>query len=90
MGIQQLDERSASRFPIPFLAAGDCYLVYPGSSSIRWEHLVEGIQDAEKIRILRKEFSESGKSVELRKLNQLVSSFMPEKLNGKNDITNGS
>lgn len=65
-------------------AAGDCYLVYPGSSSIRWEHLVEGIQDAEKIRILRKEFSESGKSVELRKLNQLVSGFMPEKLNGKN------
>lgn len=65
-------------------AAGDCYLVYPRSSSIRWEHLVEGIQDAEKIRILRKEFSESGKSVELRKLNQLVSGFMPEKLNGKN------
>ncbi len=35
--------------------AGDTYMVYPGArSSIRYERLVEGIQDAEKIRILRK------------------------------------
>lgn len=35
--------------------AGDCFLVYPGArSSIRFERLREGIQDFEKIRILRK------------------------------------
>ncbi|MDD2246169.1 MAG: DUF4091 domain-containing protein [Proteiniphilum sp.] len=35
--------------------AGDTYVVYPdGRSSIRFERLREGIQDAEKIRILRK------------------------------------
>jgi len=33
--------------------AGDCYLVYPGGSSIRMERLVEGIQAYEKIRLLR-------------------------------------
>ncbi|MCC8153557.1 MAG: DUF4091 domain-containing protein, partial [Tannerellaceae bacterium] len=32
-------------------AAGDCFLVYPGNrSSIRFERLIEGIQDFEKIR----------------------------------------
>lgn len=36
--------------------AGDTYVVYPGGrSSIRFERLCEGIQDAEKIRILRAE-----------------------------------
>lgn len=65
-------------------AAGDCYLVYPGSSSIRMERLVEGIQDAEKIRILRKEFAENGEVAKLKKLNQTVFGFMPEKLNGQN------
>lgn len=34
--------------------AGDTYLVYPDArSSIRFERLREGIQDAEKIRILK-------------------------------------
>src|SRR5690606_3449736 len=32
-------------------AAGDCYQIYPGPrSSIRWERVIEGLQDAEKIR----------------------------------------
>lgn len=65
-------------------AAGDCYLVYPGSSSIRMERMVEGIQDAEKIRILREEFAGNGKTAELELLNRTVSGFMPEKLNGQN------
>lgn len=35
-------------------AAGDCFLVYPGArSSIRFERLRDGIQDYEKIRLLR-------------------------------------
>jgi len=33
--------------------AGDCYLVYPDGPSIRSERLIEGIQDFEKIRIIR-------------------------------------
>lgn len=34
--------------------SGDCFLVYPGAcSSIRFERLRDGIEDAEKIRILR-------------------------------------
>jgi len=38
--------------------SGDTYLVYPGArSSIRFERLREGIQDYEKIRILRKELA---------------------------------
>jgi hypothetical protein len=41
--------------------AGDTYFVYPGArSSIRFERLREGIQDYEKIRILRNEFSMKG------------------------------
>jgi hypothetical protein len=39
--------------------AGDTYIVYPGGrSSIRFERLMEGIQDAEKIRIVRDELEE--------------------------------
>ena len=34
-------------------SAGDTYLVYPGGSSIRFERLIEGIQDYEKINILK-------------------------------------
>ena len=41
-------------YPAKSWAAGDCFLVYPGPrSSIRFERLREGIQDYEKIRILR-------------------------------------
>jgi len=40
--------------------SGDTYLVYPDAqSSIRFERLREGIQDYEKIRILRKELAEN-------------------------------
>ena len=37
-------------------AAGDCYIVYPDAcSSIRFERLIEGIQNCEKVRILRRQ-----------------------------------
>ena len=42
-----------SRFPRQSWYAGDCFLVYPDGSSIRFERLVEGIQAYEKIRLLR-------------------------------------
>jgi hypothetical protein len=52
--------------------AGDTYLVYPDArSSIRFERLVEGIQDAEKLRILRAEFEAAGTAEANRKLELL-------------------
>ena len=42
--------------------SGDCYLVYPGGSSIRFERLVEGIQDYEKIRLIRENGTEAQKA----------------------------
>ncbi len=71
-------------------AAGDCYLVYPyGYSSIRMERLLEGIQDNEKIRILRREFAEKNSITKLKKLNAAVSLFSAEniwKRNATNDV----
>lgn len=62
-------------------AAGDCYIVYPGGrSSIRMERLVEGIQDYEKIRMLKEEFIKKNEKAKLDKLNKIVSSFTPEGL----------
>ena len=55
-------------------AAGDTYLVYPeGRSSIRFERLVEGIQDWEKIRLLKTEFS--GDDAKLQTLHDLLEPF---------------
>lgn len=59
--------------------AGDTHIVYPnGRSSIRFERLREGIQDAEKIRIVRakleQDTSTSGKE-KLEEFNQLLARF---------------
>jgi hypothetical protein len=52
--------------------AGDTYIVYPGGrSSIHFERLREGIQDAEKIRILREKFTLSSDAEALAKLTKL-------------------
>lgn len=64
--------------------AGDTYIVYPdGRSSIRFERLREGIQDAEKIRILREKLQ--GDTEKLNKLNEMVARFSsierPDNLN---------
>ncbi|MDD4192025.1 MAG: DUF4091 domain-containing protein [Mangrovibacterium sp.] len=69
--------------------AGDTFVVYPDArSSIRFERLREGIQDAEKIRILREELQNdpSAEAKEkLNLLNQTVGLFnitvKPENLN---------
>lgn len=59
--------------------AGDTYVVYPGGrSSIRFERLVEGIQDAEKIRIMREALqgdSSPESKEKLNQLNEMVSHF---------------
>lgn len=55
-------------------AAGDCYLVYPdGRSSIRFERLIEGIQDNQKIETLRKTYI--GNPQKLKRLDDVVSTF---------------
>lgn len=52
--------------------AGDTYIVYPDArSSIRFERLIEGIQDFEKIRILREDFKRTNTAESLAKLERL-------------------
>lgn len=59
--------------------AGDTYTVYPGPrSSIRFERFTEGLQNCEKIRILREELAAKGAKSKLDKLNKVVSMFTPE------------
>ncbi len=54
--------------------AGDCYQVYPGGrTSIRFERLVEGIQDYEKVRILKEELKNQPEKLEL--LNETLKMF---------------
>lgn len=56
--------------------AGDTYMVYPDNrSSIRYETLREGIQDAEKIRILREDFIARKMNLKLAQLNDIVNQF---------------
>lgn len=59
--------------------AGDTYMVYPDArSSIRFERLVEGIQDVEKIKILRSKLAQSSnpKAPEmLKELDATVATF---------------
>lgn len=55
---------------------GDTYIVYPGArSSIRFERLREGIQDAEKIRQLRKDLSQVATPESMEKLARLNSAI---------------
>ena len=51
--------------------SGDCYLVYPEGSSIRFERLIQGIQDYEKIRILQAEASPAQK----KKIDAILAPF---------------
>lgn len=52
--------------------AGDTYMVYPDArSSVRFERLTEGIQDVEKIRVLRNKYAEENTQESLAKLQQL-------------------
>ncbi len=59
--------------------SGECFLVYPGPrSSIRFERLREGIQDYEKIHIIRNYFSEQKANTaktHIRKLENLLNKF---------------
>jgi hypothetical protein len=61
--------------------AGDCYQIYPGPrSSIRFEKLIEGIQDFEKIRILQEQFKKEGNKNGIKELSDVLATFRVEKL----------
>ncbi|MBJ7883121.1 DUF4091 domain-containing protein, partial [Gelidibacter salicanalis] len=56
--------------------AGDTYIVYPDNrTSIRFETLREGIQDAEKIRVLRADLTKQNMLDKLDHLNEVVAQF---------------
>ncbi|PKV62949.1 DUF4091 domain-containing protein [Pontibacter ramchanderi] len=64
--------------------AGDTYQVYPGPmTSIRFEKLIEGVQDFEKIRLLREEFARRGQHNKLQELDSLLSAFEISELKTK-------
>lgn len=81
--------------------AGDTYMVYPEAcSSIRFERLIEGVQDAEKIRILRERFTKENSAESLDKLKKLngeivkFKTYTPdtswnEELNNAKELLNG-
>lgn len=59
--------------------AGDCFVVYPGGrGSVRFSKQVEGIQDFEKVRILRSRWQETGNEAKLGQLTGILKSFTSE------------
>ena len=56
-------------------SSGDTYFVYPGGSSIRFERLIEGIQDYEKIQILKEQFIKNGENKKLEQLEAVLFEF---------------
>jgi hypothetical protein len=62
-------------------SAGDTYLVYPGAeTSIRFERLVQGIREYEKIRVLEALFSGTGQQEKLQRLRDLLQGFDIQRL----------
>ena len=69
-------------------AAGDTYSIYPGARpSIRFERLVEGLQDAEKIWQLRQNYKRTGQKARLKRLNALVAEFTPGRMTAEKEKT---
>lgn len=68
-------------------APGDTYCFYPGPrSSVRFERLIEGIQQTEKVRILRDQWSAEGNQDKLAKLTAALKPF----ISGKTSATQTS
>lgn len=56
--------------------SGDCYCVYPqGRTSLRFDKLLEGIQDYEKVCILRDEWVAAGDTARLEALDKVLAAF---------------
>lgn len=61
--------------------AGDCFVVYPeGRGSVRFSKLVEGIQDFEKVRILRAQWQKEGNEAKLAQLTEVLKPFTSDKI----------
>lgn len=61
--------------------AGDCFVVYPGGrGSVRFSKLVEGIQDFEKVRILRAQWQKEGNEAKLAQLTEVLKPFTSDKI----------
>ncbi len=61
--------------------AGDCFAVYPGGrSSVHFAKLTEGIQDFEKVRILRAQWQKDGDETKLSQLAEILKPFTSEKI----------
>lgn len=70
------DDHSLTDTRYRLFAAGDTYLIYPGvRSSVRYERFIEGVGMAEKVRILRKYFTENGDKDHLNQLDTMVKGF---------------
>lgn len=67
------------RWPKRYWPAGDCFLVYPGNrTTLRFETLRDGIEDFEKIRILREAAREPGAPAELKNAVAELEKFLSE------------
>lgn len=67
--------------------AGDCFIVYPGGrGSVHFAKLTEGIQDFEKVRILRAQWQKEGNEVKLAQLSEILNSFSSEKILGEGPV----
>lgn len=72
-------------------AAGDTYSIYPGPrSSIRFERLVEGLQAAEKIYQLRRQYEKNGDKIRLARLNKKLSEFTPANMTAAKERNAGA
>lgn len=61
--------------------AGDCYCIYPNAeSSLRFDRMVEGIQDYEKALILMEEWKKNGEEGKLAVLSQALKIFTFENI----------
>lgn len=61
--------------------AGDCFVVYPGGrGSVRFSKLVEGIQDFEKVRVLRSRWQKEGNEAKLAQLTEVLKPFTSDKI----------
>ncbi len=61
--------------------AGDCFVVYPGGrGSVHFSKLIEGIQDFEKVSILRSRWKKEGDESKLATLSEVLKAFTTEKI----------
>lgn len=70
-----------SRFKL--FPAGDTYLVYPGGrSSLRYERFLEGVQQVEKLRILKEQWKAEGRTAEWAAVEKALDKFRSGNLDG--------